>query len=127
MNLMYPHAIDRLRVAHCLLMAWREGLHFSQKELAVRAKRNEGTVSKSMGLDYLEDVALGVIDKTTGKPKTLVSRDTALRVLIRGLKRSQKDIDALLWLYYGEHFKPVDRYEIDFGLDDVADCPEIGP
>ena len=125
MDLMYPHAIDRLRVAHFILRAWREELGINQQELADNSHRDNGIVSQFMGINYLEDVALGVIDNKTQKPKKLETRDTALRVLIRGLKRSQKDIDALLWLYYGEPFKPVDIDEIGFTLRGVDKPPKI--
>lgn len=114
MNLMYPHEIDRLRAARCLLLAWRKELDFSQKEIATEANLTPGTISGFMGLDGPKKKA-----ELREKKEKLAGRETALRVLIRGLERYQKDVDALLWLYYGERFKPVDVNEryMDFNYE----------
>src|SRR5437762_2878750 len=114
MNAMYPHKIDRLRVMHFLLLAWRKSLlhenpeafpQVTQKFLANRADYESGSIiSEIERLPQLEKVAL--------EKEEPVPRSTLIHVLTLGMERCRKDIDVILWMYEGENFKPLQPEEV---------------
>lgn len=121
---MFPHEFDRYRVMGFLLRQARESLNskkstknkpkkLTQTELAGRVNQSsriggvsQPAVSNLEGFDSLDrSFQVGY------KPGT---RETLIEIATLGLSLPQVDVDALLWLFDGDGFTPMDVAEIRY-------------
>lgn len=136
---MFPHEFDRYRVMGFLLRQARESRKskkngrknpkkLSQAELAARVSRlskiggvSQPTISNLEGFDSLDRSF-----QVGNKPGT---RETLVEIATLGLRLPPADVDALLWLFGGEDFKPLDEAEVRYchGYDPAASCRTYDP
>lgn len=105
---MFPHAFDRYRIMGFLLRQARKSLkrgRITQEELGKRA----GGLSQAIISNLENSVRLGSLALSGNKPTT---RETLVEITTRGLNLPQKDVDAILWLFDGEDFAPLDDTEL---------------
>jgi hypothetical protein len=129
---MFPHEFDRYRVMGFLLRQARES-HKSKKSTKKKPKKltqaelvervslssriggvSQPAVSNLEGFDSLDrSFQVGY------KPGT---RETLIEIATLGLRLPQVDVDALLWLFGGEDFRPMDAAEVRYchGYDQAA-------
>lgn len=107
MRPMFPHIIDRYRVLSYMLKEARNSFRhesgkigIKQDELAEKAEVSQGTIST------LEN--LGTVAESNGT----ISREMIIQVAMKGLKQTQRSIDAGLWLLDGEDFRALDEDEL---------------
>lgn len=107
---MFPHDFDRYRLMGFLLRQARKSLRrgrYTQEQLGEKA----GGISQAI-ISNLESFArLESFAQTGNKPTT---RETLIEIATLGLNLSPRDIDALLWLFDGEEFTPLDEGEIRY-------------
>jgi hypothetical protein len=114
MDVMYPHAIDRLRVMSFLLRSWRYSLpHKTAEKVCICTQAKLATNAGFKNGDIISDLeSLNNLARCALRGEPPVARETFIKVLNFGLRRSQKDIDAVLWLYEGESFMPLQENEV---------------
>lgn len=106
---MFPHEFDRYRIMGFLLRQARKSLRrgrVTQELLGKKSGVSQAIISNLESFPRLEGFA-----ETGSKPTT---RETLIEIATLGLSLSPKDVDALLWLFDGEDFKPLDEGEIRY-------------
>lgn len=97
---MYPHPIDRYRIAAILLEYELKKKGLSVKEVADRTGIADTTIYNLKNTDYLEGQAL--------KERNAIKRESLIHILGRGFKHRPEDIDVFLWLYFCKNeFRPI--------------------
>jgi DNA-directed RNA polymerase subunit F len=121
--MLFPHEFDRHRVMSFLLRQARESKEIvkssgkrkklTQSELAKSVSRrskvggvSQPTVSNLEGFDSL--------DRSFQKGNRPGTRETLIEIATLGLSLPQGDVDALLWLFEGERFRPLDEAEVRY-------------
>jgi transcriptional regulator with XRE-family HTH domain/DNA-directed RNA polymerase subunit F len=111
--------LRQARESKALNRPGRKPKKFTQTELARRVTRlskmggvSQPTVSNLEGFDSL--------DRSFEEGNRPGTRETLIEIATLGLRLPQTDVDALLWLFEGDEFRPLDEAEIRY-------CYEYAP